>query len=344
MPAIETVTKLAVIGAGRMGVRHMQAARSLGLEVSGIYDVNQQSALQAATSIGLSASVVFRSAEDLFKQSGARALAVATTADSHRDYVLAAAGAGFSHILCEKPMAVSVNQCQEMIIKCRETGTRLAVNHQTRLTNSFMVLKELMTSQPFGGFASLTTSAGNVGLAMGVSHFVELFRLMADSPIRQVRFISDAQNEVNPRGSCFSDPAGRVYAFSDGGHRMHMEFGSDQGHGLTSVFTGRYGQVTLDNLTGAASFTHRLPTERSLPLTQYGSDALNGSFHFPVENAMTTTARVWVAFLNDSDYPTGDDGAYVVSVLAAAQQSALIGGGPVSPLIDVEAQHEYRWA
>ena len=123
-----------------------------------------------------------------------------------------------------------------------------------------------------------------------------------------------------------------------------MEFGSDQGHGLTSVISGRYGQISMDDLSGSVTFAHRLPSERLLPLTRYGSDALVGAFQMPLEDVVATTARVWQALLNNLDYPTGEQGAYIVSVLAAAEQSALLAGLPVSPVDGIDPLLEYKWA
>jgi predicted dehydrogenase len=47
----------------------------------------------------------------------------------HHDFVLRAAAAG-KHVICEKPMALSVKECREMIAACKAAGVRLFVGYR----------------------------------------------------------------------------------------------------------------------------------------------------------------------------------------------------------------------
>jgi predicted dehydrogenase len=47
----------------------------------------------------------------------------------HHEYVIRAAKAG-KHVFCEKPMSVSVKECEEMIRACRNAGVRLFVGYR----------------------------------------------------------------------------------------------------------------------------------------------------------------------------------------------------------------------
>jgi glucose-fructose oxidoreductase len=47
----------------------------------------------------------------------------------HRDHVVAAAKTG-KHIVCEKPMANSVAECDEMIAACRNAGVQLSIGYR----------------------------------------------------------------------------------------------------------------------------------------------------------------------------------------------------------------------
>jgi predicted dehydrogenase len=47
----------------------------------------------------------------------------------HHEYTIRAARAG-KHVICEKPMAVSVNECNEMIDTCRKSGVRLFIGYR----------------------------------------------------------------------------------------------------------------------------------------------------------------------------------------------------------------------
>lgn len=47
----------------------------------------------------------------------------------HAEYVIRAAGAG-KHVICEKPMAVTVEECDKMIAACRDAGKMLSIGYR----------------------------------------------------------------------------------------------------------------------------------------------------------------------------------------------------------------------
>jgi len=47
----------------------------------------------------------------------------------HHEFVIRAAKAG-KHVICEKPMAVSVKECSEMIKACKDAGVRLLIGYR----------------------------------------------------------------------------------------------------------------------------------------------------------------------------------------------------------------------
>lgn len=49
----------------------------------------------------------------------------------HAEYSIRAAQAG-KHVMCEKPMAVSVAECEAMIAACRKAGTKLMIGYRSR--------------------------------------------------------------------------------------------------------------------------------------------------------------------------------------------------------------------
>ena len=56
---------------------------------------------------------------------------ICTPTHLHHEMVLAAAAAG-KHIICEKPLARTVEQGQEMIAACKKAGVQLIVAHVVR--------------------------------------------------------------------------------------------------------------------------------------------------------------------------------------------------------------------
>ena len=49
----------------------------------------------------------------------------------HKEFTIRAAGAG-KHVISEKPMAISVADCEEMISACRNAGKKLSIGYRLR--------------------------------------------------------------------------------------------------------------------------------------------------------------------------------------------------------------------
>jgi predicted dehydrogenase len=77
------------------------------------------------------------------------AVYVATTPDSHRDYVLRCAAAG-KPVLVEKPMALDHGQCRDMIAACRAAGVGLWVAYYRRALPRFLRVRDLVQSGAIG--------------------------------------------------------------------------------------------------------------------------------------------------------------------------------------------------
>lgn len=68
---------------------------------------------------------------------------------AHRDQAVAAAAAG-KHVYIEKPMALSVAECDEIIDACRTAGVRLTVNFVTRFRDAPSAMKRLVDEGAIG--------------------------------------------------------------------------------------------------------------------------------------------------------------------------------------------------
>ena len=75
----------------------------------------------------------------------------------HRDYTVRAAEAGI-HVLCEKPMAVTESDCQEMIDTCRERAVKLMVAYRLHFEKANLKAVELVQSGKLGEPRYFTSS------------------------------------------------------------------------------------------------------------------------------------------------------------------------------------------
>ncbi len=322
--------RTAVIGAGRMGRRHIQVIRDLGLELVGVADSRRSSLEEARREHGFGDDLLFQDGLQLLASRRPDVVIVATTAPGHAPLTCAAARAGAKAILCEKPMAISLAQCDEMIETCRRYGARLAVNHQMRVMEQYTAAKAVIESPEFGGWSSITVVAGNFGAAMNGTHYFELLRWLAGEEPATVAAWFSAEAVPSPRGPEFSDRAGSIRVTTRSGRRLYLEIGADQGHGVRVVYAGRWGIAVADELKGTLLVSTRAPEHRDLPTTRYGMPSIDRKIEVAPADAVTPSRKVLERLLEGRDYPTGEDGRTALATLVAAFVSNESGHQPVS--------------
>lgn len=336
--------KAAIIGTGRMGQRHGQVVGDLGLDLVGLCDQSEDNLSLACKELELDQTLAFMSAADLLATARPEVVIVATTAPSHAELAIMAARAGAKYILCEKPMAVSLEQADRMIAACDEAGAKLAVNHQMRFMEQYTRIKELFASEELGGLASVNVVAGNFGLAMNGSHYFEMFRYLTDQdPVSAQAWFSD-EVVPNPRGPQFEDRAGQVRLETADGRRFHMDIGSDQGEGMTVTYGGRNGWVFVDELTGYTRRLVRLAEHRHQPTTRYGMPWEEIEERITPADAVAPTRSVLEALINGADYPDGRIGRLAVACLVAAYESAEKSHRPVAVGDNLPQDRVFPWA
>ena len=329
---------------GRMGRRHLQVACEKQLDVVGICDQSAEAVRVAGEEHGVAEARRFTDPVAMLKQARPELVVVATHAPSHCRYVCDAAAAGAKFILCEKPLAVSLAECDQMIEACTKHGCRLAVNHQMRFMEQYIEPKRIIDSPAFGGAASINVVTGNFGLAMNGTHYFEMFRYITGEPaVEAVGYFSDTVLP-NPRGPEFQDRAGSVRLTTASGRRFYLDCGPDQGHGLHVTYAGRNGLIHVDELGGTMRAAVRKPEHSELPTTRYGMpwDAVDRAIK-PADSTAPTRA-VLDAFLAGGDYPTAADGRLAVATLIAAYVSNESGHRPVPIDDQLPRDRVFPWA
>lgn len=92
---------------------------------------------------------VYREWEDLLKDPNIEAVYVATPVHLHAPITIAAAEAG-KHVLCEKPMALNLDECDEMIRACGQNHRKLGIAYYRRFYPVVKRVRELLLSQEIG--------------------------------------------------------------------------------------------------------------------------------------------------------------------------------------------------
>ncbi|WP_414717343.1 Gfo/Idh/MocA family protein [Telluribacter sp.] len=77
----------------------------------------------------------------------------------HKEYTVRAAKAG-KHVFCEKPMAMNVKECEEMIKACRDNKRSLAIGYRCQHDPNTQAYMKIAKEQPLGKVKLIHSSAG----------------------------------------------------------------------------------------------------------------------------------------------------------------------------------------
>ena len=77
------------------------------------------------------------------------AVYISTTNELHLDQTLAAAHAG-KHVLCEKPLALTLDDAHAMVAACREAGVVMGTNHHLRNAAAHRAIREAIKARRIG--------------------------------------------------------------------------------------------------------------------------------------------------------------------------------------------------
>jgi len=121
--------RVGIIGCGRIARNHLSALRSIaGVEVVAVVDIDPDRARTFAAEHGVARCYPDA---DRMLASGLDVVTVCTPHAAHEAGVLMAAR-HHTHVLCEKPVAVSVEQAQRMVAATAAAGVRFGVLFQRR--------------------------------------------------------------------------------------------------------------------------------------------------------------------------------------------------------------------
>lgn len=102
------------------------------------------------------------SAADLLRRPDVDAVIIATPHSTHRALTVLAAAAG-KHVYVEKPMAVTLDDCDAMIQACEAAGVALTVNKITRFRASPTAAKRLLDDGAIGSIRMIRVTSSVVG-------------------------------------------------------------------------------------------------------------------------------------------------------------------------------------
>ena len=122
----------AVIGLGRIAGHFIAGARNTAnCEITALVSGHRDKAERIAAPLNIPASSIYNYEDfgEIVHNPAVDAVYVALPNSMHAEYTIRAAKAG-KHVLCEKPMATSVDDCERMISACKAANKKLMIAYR----------------------------------------------------------------------------------------------------------------------------------------------------------------------------------------------------------------------
>lgn len=180
--------EVGVVGVGYLGQHHARIYSKLGgVRLAGVADIESSRADQVASQTGTDAYTDYR---DLLGK--VRAVSIAVPTSLHHEIALEFLKAGVD-VLLEKPMTVTLDEADQLILAAEQRGALLQIGHLERFNSVVRALDGKIKSPRFieshrlGPFVERGTDV-HVILDLMI-HDIDIILSLADSPVELIRAV-----------------------------------------------------------------------------------------------------------------------------------------------------------
>ncbi len=189
---------------------------------------------------------VYDNVEALCASPNVQAVYVASPHQFHAEHVCMAAAHG-KHVLVEKPMALTLDECTRMIDACHAAGVHLIVGHSHSFNLPVKRCRESIQSGVYGAVRMITalnftdflyrprrpeelaTSAGGGVIYSQAAHQIDIVRLLGGGLVTSVRAHTGAWDSARPTEGAYSALLGfEGGAFASCTYSGYGHFDSDE--------------------------------------------------------------------------------------------------------------------
>lgn len=155
------MVRIGIVGCGKIAqVRHIpEYLANKDAKISGFFDFNQERAAELAEKYGGKA---YETLEDMLSDPDIDAVSICVANAAHAQNTIAALKAG-KHVLCEKPMATTLEDCEAMVKTAKDSGKKLMIDQNQRLARAHVKAKELIAKGIIGKVLTFRTTFGHGG-------------------------------------------------------------------------------------------------------------------------------------------------------------------------------------
>lgn len=158
--------RVGIIGLGFMGKMHFGCYRkSADVKLAAICDIDEKKFKDTGGTAGNIAGAdkpldftgieLYSDFDQMLKKAKLDAISITLPTYLHQEYTIKALQAGL-HVLCEKPMALTEPDCNQMIAAWKGTGKTLQIGHCIRFWPEYVKTKEIIDSGQYGPVKAAT--------------------------------------------------------------------------------------------------------------------------------------------------------------------------------------------
>jgi len=144
--------KYALIGCGRIAKNHIKAALSNQLDIAAICDIELQKMKKLLYEYELQDKEMIQSYTDykqMIEEINPELVSIATESGVHAEIALYCIKHGI-HVIIEKPIAMSIQDADEIIRCAEQNGVKVSVCHQNRFNLAVQEMRKALESKRFG--------------------------------------------------------------------------------------------------------------------------------------------------------------------------------------------------
>jgi 1,5-anhydro-D-fructose reductase (1,5-anhydro-D-mannitol-forming) len=317
-----------LIGASTIAKEHMIGAiRAQGGEVVAVMSSDAERGRAYAAANGIPQS--YDSVEALLADPAVEIVYISTTNELHKAQTLAAAAAG-KHVLCEKPLAMTVADAREMVEACRAAGVVMATNHHLRNAATHRAMRDAIKAGRIGrplfarvfhavylpphlqGWRITTPGAGG-GVTLDITvHDADTLRfVLDDDPLEAV---------------AMSQSAGMAAEDLEDGNMGILRFRSGLLAQVHEAFTTKFAGTGFEvHGTEGSLIARGVMTQQPVGEVMLRTAAGEERLQVEPENLYERAIRLFHAAVRDEGQPaaTGEDGVWSLATAIAVRDAAM---------------------
>lgn len=317
--------RAAIIGCGRVANTHAQGYINLPMTDLVAAADQVEAKLREFGSI-YNIPMLYTDYQEMLDQEALDLVSICTWPDAHCELSVTAASHGVN-LICEKPMALTLEEADQMIEAASKTSVKLAISHQRRCCPYHLHAKQLIDQGAIGQLIAVRGEGGGgagFGLMNTATHLFDQIRLFAGEVDWVAAHVTKGQRDITPEdihqtqrggGLGAGDRFTSYFYFKNGVYATVDSFGD-----FGSELIGSKGRILLRQ--GSRAFQH------PFAMLKYGRASGSWQPLKPPDEQLRWNPHTWTIFEmvecieSGRDHPSsGLEGRAALEMIMAVYES-----------------------